>query len=174
MLNAVHHLITVQYCCPAHTAGGLSFCTGSSMSSFMSVTTQPVIHTSYQETQISVSRLRWLTLCSWEGLPKCLGFNTVHTENLSHWELWVFWPISPQVSREWDSPVQFSGIWQSPSPTLQSWGQGGWKLRSLKPHSLSSKRFQTIFGGFLLATSLLWQNWEGMIWLRALFKKLEK
>lgn len=52
-------------------------------------------------------------------------------------------------------------------------GRGGWRLRSLKLPSLSSKRFQTIFGGFLLATSLLWQNWEGMIWLRALFKKLE-
>lgn len=30
MMNAVHHLITVKYCCPAYRAGGLSF-TDSSM-----------------------------------------------------------------------------------------------------------------------------------------------
>lgn len=50
--------------------------------------------------------------------------------------------------------------------------RGRWRPRPLKLRSLSSKRLWTVFGGFLLATSLLWQNWEGMIWLHALVKSL--
>lgn len=85
---------------------------------------------------------------------------------------------------QWGCPVQPPGVWQSPlwalaHPLLCSLYVGGflrwrgrWRPRPLKLRSLSSKRLWTVFGGFLLATSLLWQNWEGMIWLHALVKSL--
>lgn len=125
--------------------------------------------------QISVRRLGLTYTLVLGSLPKCLEFKTVHTGNLFHCESCVFWPIWPHVSREWDSPVQFSGIWQNPSPTLQCWGQGGWNLMSLKPHSLPSERFQTIFGGFQLAASLCGKTgrgWSGFVhFLKSLISK---
>jgi len=112
-------------------------------------------------------------------------FDRAITVNLSHCESWVFclevFPCGfpgngALLCSSADLREPFINIF--PTLTLQFvhgrvprwWGR--WRLRSPKLWSLPSMRVQTDFGGFTLATSLWWQNWEGMIWLHALVKSL--
>lgn len=111
--------------------------------------------------------------------------DTAITVNLSHCESWVFCLDAFPSGFPGNGALLCSSLGLRepfinicPSLALQfvhrkvlRWWKS-WRLRSPKLWSLSSKRLQTDFGYFMLATSLLWQNWEGMIWLHALVKSL--